>query len=355
MKIIQVAHALHPVDAASRQLLNMDKILRELGYETAMYAHRLDESLAGRVGLIGDFSSAPEDIVIYHMTTGTSFNRWVWKYPRKVVIFYHNITPARYFFGNAWGSWFKCLRGRYDLKKIVQNTLFAWGASEYSRRELEEVGVERTAVLPIVVEPDAYTGRGEDEEVLRYKDGRLNLLVVGRGVPHKKQDEAIEAVAWYREHISSDIRLVLIGNIKPSYEKKLHALVKKSGMEDYVLFTGQVTDEALCTWYRIADGLLCLSEHEGFCVPLIEAMIFGLPIFAKPAAAVPETLGGAGVLLSNKSPQGVAEAVRRTMTDELALARLKKGRAERLAAFSLENVKSRLDADMKEIVRLWQA
>lgn len=355
MKIIQVAHALHPVDAASRQLLNMDKILRELGYETAMYAHRLDESLAGRVGLIGDFSAAPEDIVIYHMTTGTSFNRWVWRYPRKVVIFYHNITPARYFFGNAWGSWFKCLRGRYDLKKIVRNTLFAWGASEYSRRELEEVGVERTAVLPIVVEPDAYTGRGEDEEVLRYKDGRLNLLVVGRGVPHKKQDEAIEAVAWYREHISSDIRLVLIGNIKPSYEKKLHALVKKSGMEDYVLFTGQVTDEALCTWYRIADGLLCLSEHEGFCVPLIEAMIFGLPIFAKPAAAVPETLGGAGVLLSNKSPQGVAEAVRRTMTDELALARLKKGRAERLAAFSLEKVKSRLDADMKEIVRLWQA
>jgi glycosyltransferase involved in cell wall biosynthesis len=98
-----------------------------------------------------------------------------------------------------------------------------------------------------------------------------------------------------------------------------------------------------------------MSEHEGFCVPLIEAMIFGLPIFAKPAAAVPETLGSAGVLLSDTSPQGVAEAVRRTMADELALERLKKGRAERLAVFSPENVKSRLEADMKEIVRLWQA
>ena len=355
MKIIQVAHALHPTDAASRQLLNMDKILRELGYETEMYAHRLDESLAERVGLMGDFSADPEDIVIYHMTTGTSFNRWVWNYPRKIVLFYHNITPARFFFGNAWGSWLKCLRGRHDLKTIAKNTFFAWGASEYSRQELEKAGIKRTAVLPIVVEPETYTTRGEDESVLRYKDGRLNLLVVGRGVPHKKQDEAIEATAWYRDHISPDIRLVLIGNIKPSYEKKLRVLVKKRGMEENVLFAEQVTDEALCTWYRIADGLLCLSEHEGFCVPLIEAMIFGLPIFAKPAAAVPETLGGAGVLLSNKSPQGVAEAVRRTMTDELALARLKKGRAERLAAFSLEKVKSRLDADMKEIVRLWQA
>ncbi len=355
MKIIQVAHALHPTDAASRQLLNMDKILRALGYETEMYAHRLDESLAERVGLMGDFSADPEDIVIYHMTTGTSFNRWVWNYPRKIVLFYHNITPARFFFGNAWGSWLKCLRGRHDLKTIAKNTFFAWGASEYSRQELENAGIKRTAVLPIVVEPETYTMRGEDESVLRYKDGRLNLLVVGRGVPHKKQDEAIEAAAWYRDHISPDIRLVLIGNIKPSYEKKLRVLVKKRGMEENVLFAGQVTDEALCTWYRIADGLLCLSEHEGFCVPLIEAMIFGLPIFAKLAAAVPETLGSAGVLLSDTSPQGVAEAVRRTMADELALARLKKGRAERLAAFSPENVKSQLEADMKEIVRLWQA
>lgn len=355
MKIIQIAHALHPTDAASRQLLNMDKILQELGYETKMYAHRLDESLAGRVGLMGDFSAEPEDIVIYHMTTGTSFNRWVWNYPRKIALFYHNITPARYFFGNAWGSWIKCLRGRHDLKRIARNSFFAWGASEYSRRELEAVGIERTAVLPIVVEPETYTGRGEDEAVLRYNDGRLNLLVVGRGVPHKKQDEAIEAAAWYRDNISSDIRLVIIGNIKPSYEKKLHDLVRKHGMEENVLFTGQVSDEALCTWYRIADGLLCLSEHEGFCVPLVEAMIFGLPIFAKPAAAVPETLGGAGVLLSDTSPAGVADTVRQTLTDELALARLKKGRAERLDAFSPGKVKERLAEDMKEIVRLWQA
>lgn len=352
MKLIQVAHALHPTDAASRQLLSMDMILKGLGYDAAIYAHKRDERLADRAKLLGEFSSAPEDIVIYHMTTGTSFNRWVWNYPSKIVLFYHNITPARFFFGNAWGSWLKCLRGRHDLKRVARNTFFAWGASEYSRRELESVGIARTSVLPIVVEPETYTLYGEDESVLKYRDGRVNLLVVGRGVPHKKQDEAIEATAWYREHISPDIRLVLIGNIKPSYEKKLHALVKKLRMDEHVLFAGHVSDETLCTWYRIADGLLCLSEHEGFCVPLVEAMIFGLPIFAKPAAAVPETLGSAGVLLSDATPRGVAEKIHDTLSDELAMARLKRGRTERLAMFSSENVRAKLATDMEEILRL---
>lgn len=354
MKIIQVAHALHPMDAASRQLLSMDTILKELGYDTAVYTHKRDERLAERARLMGEFSASPEDIVIYHMTTGTSFNRRVWNYPRKIVLYYHNITPARYFFGNAWGSWLKCLRGRSDLKKIARNTFFAWGASEYSRRELAELGIPNTAVLPIVVEPEKYTGRGTDSSVLKYRDGRVNLLVVGRGVPHKKQDEAVEAAAWYRAHISPDIRLVVIGNIKPGYEKKLRALVGKLGMEDHVLFAGQVSDETLCTWYRIADGLISMSEHEGFCVPLVEAMVFGLPIFAKPAAAVPETLGGAGVLLSDATPRGVAETVRRTLSDKEALAKLAEGRQRRLAELSCTSTAERLASDMTEIIRLWK-
>lgn len=124
-------------------------------------------------------------------------------------------------------------------------------------------------------------------------------------------------------------------------------------MEDHVIFAGQVSDETLCTWYRIADGLLCLSEHEGFCVPLVEAMIFGLPIFAKPAAAVPETLGEAGVLLPGATPRSVAEAVRRTLSDEAALARLAEGRKVRLAALSYAATVARLDEDMAEITRLW--
>ena len=354
MRIVQIAHALHPTDAASRQLLAMDGMLRGLGYDTAMYAHRVEESLKGRVSFAESFDASPSDAVIYHMTTGTSFNRRVWNYPQKVALFYHNITPAKYFFGNAWGSWLKCLKGRRDLKKIAKNTFFAWGASEYSRKELEEVGISATAVLPIVVDPKFYLGRGCDESVMKYRDGRLNILVVGRGVPHKKIHEAMEAAAWYRDNISPKIRLVVVGNMKPSYEKKLRALYDEKRLSDTVIFTGHISDDTLASWYRVADGLLTLSEHEGFCVPLIEAMIFGLPVFARPAAAIPETLGGAGTLLYDASPKGVSEKIANTLSDDAALARMKEGRRERLEQFSTERVAEKLKKDMETLCRLWK-
>lgn len=117
MKLIQVAHAVTQDDAASRHMLNQDHILREIGYDTALYAHKVDPRLADMVQEMTSFSAGADDILIYHMTTGTSFNRWVYNYPDKIVLYYHNITPAHFFFGNAWGSWWKCIKGRRDLKK----------------------------------------------------------------------------------------------------------------------------------------------------------------------------------------------------------------------------------------------
>ena len=146
MKFVQIAHAITKDDAASRQLLNMDSMLKELGYETAMFAHKVDSRLADQVKSMEDFSAAAEDIIIYHMTTGTSFNKWVYNYPHKIVLFYHNITPAKFFFGNAWGSWWKCIKGRRELRKIAANSFFAWGASEYSRKELNRAKSRRTPI-----------------------------------------------------------------------------------------------------------------------------------------------------------------------------------------------------------------
>ena len=362
MRIIQIAHALTLYDGASKFVMKLDVMFNKLGYKTAIFAHKLDEKIArqkAESGLgavpkaMGDFDGGPEDIVIYHMTTGTSFNKWVAKYPHKIVLYYHNITPAKYFFGNAWGSFFKCIRGRRQLDSIVKNSFFAWGASEYSCQELRALGMEHVKELPPIVEPEKFLGRKPIPEITeKYNDGRINILFVGRGVPHKKQDEAIEAIRWYREHIGRDIRLILVGNAKKSFGEKLHKMVEKYNLQDDVVFTGGVTDDELCSWYQVSTALLCLSEHEGFCVPLVEAMLFDKPVIAYATSAVPETVGEAGVLITDKSPENIARTIENTLKDEELLTHMAQGRKKRLRELSYDTIFAQVAQDIKEIERI---
>ena len=356
MRLIQIAHALTLHDGASKFVQKLDGMFQELGYDTEIFAHKLDARIKNNhIRTMEYFDGTAEDIVIYHMTTGTSFNKWVANYPHKIVLYYHNITPAKFFFGNAWGSWLKCIQGRRQLKSIVKNTFYAWGASEYSCKELRELGLREAKPLAAIVEPEKFLQRPLVHDIYeKYHDGRLNLLIVGRGVPHKKQDEAIEIVKYYKEHIDANVRLIIVGNMKPSFAKKLHQLVDKYRMQDDVVFAGGVSNDELCTWYQVADALLCLSEHEGFCVPLVEAMIFGKPVFAYAAAAVPETVGKAGILLQDKNPCDTAQIIHETLQDEATMRRLAEERLHRLSELSYENIFAQVKQDIADIVSCWK-
>ena len=355
MRLIQIAHALTLHDGASKFVQKLDGMFQKLGYETAIFAHKLDARIKNEhIRTMEQFDGTAEDIVIYHMTTGTSFNKWVAKYPHRIVLYYHNITPAKFFFGNAWGSWLKCIQGRRQLKGVVKNTFYAWGASEYSCAELRELGLTEAKPLAAIVEPEKFLERPVVQSIQdKYTDGKLNLLIVGRGVPHKKQDEAIEIVRYYKEHINSDVRLIIVGNMKPSFEKKLHHMVENYHMQNDVVFAGSVSNDELCSWYRVADALLCLSEHEGFCVPLVEAMVFDKPVFAYAVAAVPETVGQAGILLQNKSPQYVAELIRDTLASKEKLQQLGIERKKRLQELSYERIFRQVKQDIAHITELW--
>lgn len=355
MRLIQIAHALTLHDGASKFVQKLDGMFQKLGYETAIFAHKLDARIKNEhIRTMEQFDGTAEDIVIYHMTTGTSFNKWVANYPHRIVLYYHNITPAKFFFGNAWGSWLKCIQGRRQLKGIVKNTFYAWGASEYSCAELRELGLTEAKPLAAIVEPEKFLERPVVQPIQdKYNDGKLNLLIVGRGVPHKKQDEAIEIVHYYKEHINSDVRLIIVGNMKPSFEKKLHHMVENYHMQNDVVFAGSVSNDELCSWYRVADALLCLSEHEGFCVPLVEAMVFDKPVFAYAVAAVPETVGKAGILLQNKSPQYAAELIRDTLASKEKLQQLGIERKKRLQELSYERIFGQVKQDIAHITELW--
>ena len=355
MRLIQIAHALTLHDGASKFVQKLDGMFQKLGYETAIFAHKLDARIKNEhIRTMEQFDGTADDIVIYHMTTGTSFNKWIANYSHRIVLYYHNITPAKFFFGNAWGSWLKCIQGRRQLKGIVKNTFYAWGASEYSCAELRELGLTEAKPLAAIVEPEKFLERPVVQSIQdKYTDGKLNLLIVGRGVPHKKQDEAIEIVRYYKEHINSDVRLIIVGNMKPSFEKKLHHMVENYHMQNDVVFAGSVSNDELCSWYRVADALLCLSEHEGFCVPLVEAMVFDKPVFAYAVAAVPETVGQAGILLQNKSPQYVAELIRDTLASKEKLQQLGIERKKRLQELSYERIFRQVKQDIAHITELW--
>ncbi len=356
MRLIQIAHALTLHDGASKFVQKLDGMFHKLGYETEIFAHKLDNRIKNdHIQTMDQFDGTANDIIIYHMTTGTSFNKWVANYPYKIVLYYHNITPAKFFWGNAWGSWLKCILGRHQLKAIIKNTFYAWAASEYSCEELRELGLREVKPLAAIVEPDELVHYPLVQTIYdKYHDGKLNLLIVGRGVPHKKQDEAIKIVKYYKEHIDANVRLIIVGNMKPSFGKKLHRMVEKYEMKNDVVFAGSVSNDELCTWYQVADALLCLSEHEGFCVPLVEAMAFDKPVFAYAAAAVPETVGEAGIILHEKKPAKTAEIIHDTLQDEEILARLASARIDRLKELSYDCIYAQVKQDIEHIITRWK-
>jgi glycosyltransferase involved in cell wall biosynthesis len=236
--------------------------------------------------------------------------------PDRLVAIYHNITPAEFFLGFQPHLAGLCYHGRRELAAFAPRTALGLGDSEFNRRELQAAGYRRTEVLPIVLDLERY--RQPASPVVRglYSDGRKNLLFVGRIIPNKKIEDLLRVFAIYQRYLEPRSRLLLVGESRgfERYQRRLRERAAALRL-DNVVFAGHVDDDDLRAYYSVADVFLCLSEHEGFCVPLVEAMNFGVPVVAFDAGAVAETLRGGGVLLKEKQPEVVAELVHRVLTD----------------------------------------
>jgi glycosyltransferase involved in cell wall biosynthesis len=239
---------------------------------------------------------------------GSAAGPLIFHAPDRLVLIYHNITPAAHFLGFQHHLLGLCYHGRRQLEVFAPRAELALGVSEFNRRELEAAGFARTGVLPIV--PDLEASRRPASRVVRrlYRDGRTNVLFVGRIMPNKRIEELIRAFAAFQRRLRPRSRLLLVGDEAacPHYADRLREMAVALKVRD-VVFAGHVDDDELRACYSVADVALCLSEHEGFCVPLLEAMAAGVPVAAYDAGAVAETLGGAGVLLKDRHPELLAE------------------------------------------------
>ncbi|HZP95089.1 MAG TPA: glycosyltransferase [Candidatus Limnocylindria bacterium] len=345
---LRTAHQFHPViaygDAVGNDCFELQRLFWASDVRSDLFAHEAKPEVRALVRDWHDLERLPKDaLLLIHHSMGNDVIGEVAKLPQRKAVVYHNITPASYFSGvNEHARRYSEL-GRAQLAELAAVAELGLADSEFNRRELEAAGLAKTAVVPILYDWEAFDVTPDPLVTRRLADERTAILVVGQILPQKAVHDVIAAFAEYRRS-DPGAHLYLVGStaMSASYLDRVQAQVRDAGIADGVTFTGSVSVEQLVAYYRGATALLTLSDHEGFCVPLIEAMRSDLPIVANAAGAIPETLGDAGVLLDDKSPERVAEALERVVRDQGAREELIARGRRRLEDFSRERVREKL-------------
>ena len=309
MQVHQVLATFGYGDAIGNEVIGIQRVLRAAGYESDIFVeaadHRL-ESMTRDYRELVDVSH-PDNLLFHHFSLASKASRLAYALPDRMALIYHNITPPEFFVGLHRSLSSECFRGRRELRAYAERCDLALGDSEFNRQDLEALGFTRTGVLPVVPDFSHLDGDADRGVADQFDDAWTNVLFVGRTVPNKKLEDVIRFFHAYHTFYNPHSRLFLIGaqHGLDRYTVALHQLAATLG-NDHVHFVGQVSNEELAAFYEIADLFLCASEHEGFCVPLVEAFYKQIPVLAYAAAAVPATMDGAGVLYTDKDPSHVA-------------------------------------------------
>ena len=340
-RVDQILPNLSPGDAASDACLQFGAMLAAAGADTRIWsselhparrdaAHRLDWRALRR--------RAP-DLVLLHHATGSDVPDALRRAGLPYAVYFHNVTPPRYFLGAndllAGIVW----RGLAQLGPLLAAARLAVAPSRFSIAQLEAAGATAPALVPIPFDPAAHAVEPDAELMRRFGDGRTNLLFVGRVAPNKRQDLLLRTFRYYSATVDRDARLLLVGSraAAPQYAEWL-ARAARAWDLDAVHLLGHVSDAARAACFRTASVFVSASEHEGFGVPLVEAMHHGVPVVARAAAAVEETVADGGIVVRDADPARLAQLAARVVEDEaMRAACVAAGRA-RAAAFTSDRV-----------------
>jgi glycosyltransferase involved in cell wall biosynthesis len=312
----QLLGALHGGDAVGAEALAIRSHLRSAGFASEILAGRVDPPLASEAHALREAAAldGPETAWLYHFSPGSPATQVALGVTGPLVLGYHNVTPAACFAGWSRELARLALCAGAELRALAGRAALAFGKSRFSRGDLDEAGFARTGVLPFV--HDLEQGVRSSPVLHRlYGDGRVNLLSVGRLVPNKRIEDLLAAFAVLQRGALPHSRLLLPGSRSlEGYALALERRARELRLRD-VVFLGPVDAGELRACYELAAAYVSLSEHEGYGVPLVEAMLAGVPVVARDAGAVSETLDGAGVLLRDTAPPFVAAVVERVVRD----------------------------------------
>lgn len=305
----QVLATLGYGDAIGHEVLGIQRVLRAAGYASEIFVETADRRLEDLTVDYRDLPEAshPDNLLIHHFSIGSRASRVAYALPDRMALVYHNITPPEFFVDVHPLLVQLCYLGRRELGVYANRVELGLGDSEYNRAELEALGFPQTAVLPVVPDFSHLGGPPNFMQAGAFDDDWVNILFVGRMIPNKRIEDVIRAFHAYKRWFNPRSRLLLVGS-HGGFERYLamvHDFVARIGAAD-VHMLGHVSNEELAAYYEIADVFLCASEHEGFCVPLMEAFHMGVPVVAHAATAVPATMDGGGVLYGRKDPIEIA-------------------------------------------------
>lgn len=325
-------------DAISNEAVEFRTVFREWGYTSEIFSEgkRILPELRKQARDVGTHTRAikPDDVVLLHLSVGSTVNDCFAHLPCRKVILYHNVTPSQYFelinkeTANylAWG--------RRQLRDLAGTADITLADSRFNADELERAGYRDVKVLPLLLDIDRLAAQQDRSVIKKYGDGKCNVLFVGRCAPNKKLEDAITAFFYFHKFVEPHSRFIHVGSFAGT-ERYYHLLltqIRELGLSS-VHFAGAVPQPQLNAYYACADLFLCMSEHEGFCIPLIEGMAHHVPILAYAAGAVPETLDGAGTLIREKDFAFIAELMGRLHRDRSLRAAVLEQQEQRLSRY----------------------
>ncbi len=326
-------------DAISNEARVLQKLFRSWGHDSEIYCEQkriLPELRASaRDAARARETMKPDDIAILHLSIGSIVNDLFAAIPCRRAIIYHNITPPEFFRGLQEEITHHLQRGLEQVRALAGKAEVVMAVSRFNAHELEAAGHRDVKILPLFLDREHWKVAPSRRVIGLFGGDKTNILFVGRGAPNKRIEDLLFAFYYFQRYVEPDSRLIHVGSYAGL--DRYHALLRAKAVElklNDVIFPGSVRQDELNGYYKIAHVFLCMSEHEGFCIPLLEAMAHRVPVLAYAAGAVPETLDGAGMLFREKQFDLIAEAMGRLAGDAALRRGVLARQDERLARYA---------------------
>lgn len=346
MNIFQVLVTLSYGDGVGNDTIAIHTMLKEAGYHTHIYAENIDQRISNKI--VSRLSEMPvfheDDIVIYHVSTGCELNNTVKNWCCQVIFRYHNITPPDFFKPYDDRSYQLCASGLEQVKNLKGVPDYCICDSSFNASDLKSFGYTCPMdVVPILIPFDDYETAPCQTTIDKYNDGWTNLVFVGRIAPNKKHEDILKIFAYYKKYLNPFSRLIFVGSFSSdsSYYLKLKKYEELLGVED-VVWTGHLKFNEILGFYKVADIFLCMSEHEGFCIPLVEAMFFQVPVVAFRSTAIPNTMQGTGAIIDSKDPIYVSQLLDMILKNEKIRANIVNEQNDAVSNYQYTKVKNNL-------------